>query len=324
MIRFLIKPVNSFIAGYSFVKSSVTGKVSVRGMPVALSIELTNNCNLNCPECLSGSGMMSRGRGFMDLRLFQKILDEAGPYLLNMNLYFQGEPMMHPGFFSFLERAVDLNTTVATNGHFLTGGNAEKLTVSGLNRLIISLDGMDQASYSSYRKNGNFNLVMEGIRNVAEAKKRNFSSLKLIIQFLVNKNNEYQILSAKNFAREVNASLKFKSMQIISKEAYEEWLPSHWKFRRYELVKSRYIIKNPFPDRCARLWFNPVITWEGKVLPCCFDKDGEHVMGNLCDESFRDIWNGDNYRIFRQKVLTGRKYVEICRNCTSGLKGVKC
>jgi len=293
-------------------------------MPVTLSVELTNNCNLNCPECLSGSGLMSRERGFMDTALFQKILDETGPYLLNLNLYLQGEPMMHPRFFFFLKRSVDLHTTVATNGHFLTTENAEKLSVSGLNRLIVSLDGMDRTSYSSYRKNGNFDLVMEGTRNVAEAIKRNSSSLKLIIQFLVHKKNEHQIVNVKSFAREINASLKLKSMQIISKEAHNEWLPSNEKFRRYELNKNRYVIKNPFPDRCARLWFNPVITWDGKVLPCCFDKDAEYIMGDLNEHSFGDIWHSSNYRVFRKKVLSDRKNVEICRNCTSGLKNVYC
>jgi radical SAM protein with 4Fe4S-binding SPASM domain len=256
--------------------------------------------------------------------LFKKILDETGPYLFNLNLYFQGEPMMHPCFFSFLERSVDLHTTVATNGHFLTTENAEKLSVSGLNTLIVSLDGMDMASYSSYRKNGNFDLVMEGTRNVAEAIKRNSSSLRLIIQFLVHKKNEHQIMSVKSFTREINASLKLKSMQIINKGAHYEWLPSSDKFRRYELIKNRYIIKNPFPDRCARLWFNPVITWDGKVLPCCFDKDAGHIMGDLSEQSFREIWNSHNFRVFRKRVLTDRKNVEICRNCTSGLKSGYC
>jgi len=322
MIRFLIKPVNAVVAGYSFLKSSVTGETSVYGMPVALSIELTNHCNLNCPECVSGSGLMSRGRGFMDIGLFEKIINELEPYLLNLNLYFQGEPMLHPRFFYFLMRSGNLNTTVATNGHFLTRENAERLSVSGLNKLVVSLDGMDQSSYSSYRKNGNMELVIEGIRNVAEARKRNSSSLKLIIQFLVNKKNEHQIPAAEKFVREVKASLKLKSMQIINKGAYEKWLPSTEKFRRYELIKETYTIKSPLPDRCPRLWFNPVISWDGKILPCCFDKDAEHVMGDLNGDSFREIWTGSKYQIFRKSIQSGRDLIDICRNCTSGLKGV--
>jgi radical SAM protein with 4Fe4S-binding SPASM domain len=77
------------------------------------------------------------------------------------------------------------------------------------------------------------------------------------------------------------------------------------------------------PDNCARLWFNPVVTWDGKVLPCCFDKDAEHIMGDLSQESFREIWNGPRYRVFRKAILKDRSMIEICRNCSSGLKGVK-
>jgi radical SAM protein with 4Fe4S-binding SPASM domain len=266
---------------------------------------------------------MSRGRGFMDLTLFDKIIKELKLYVFNLNLYFQGEPMLHPKFFSFLRKTKGVYTTVSTNGHFLSEGNANKLAISGLNRLIISLDGLDQQSYSSYRVNGNLDLVLQGIRNVAEAKKRHSSGLKLTIQFLVNRNNEHQIDQVKLYAREIKASLKLKSMQIIDSDNFKQWLPSDRQFSRYEIKDEHYVLKNSMPDRCARLWFNPVITWDGKVLPCCFDKDAQHVMGDLNEDSFRDVWNGPRYRLFRKAVFSDRKLIEICRNCTSGLSGVK-
>jgi radical SAM protein with 4Fe4S-binding SPASM domain len=77
------------------------------------------------------------------------------------------------------------------------------------------------------------------------------------------------------------------------------------------------------PNRCARLWFNPVITWDGKVIPCCFDKDAKFIMGDLNQDSFREIWNGPRYRVFRKAILKDRSMTEICTNCTSGLSGVK-
>ncbi|MCX6253429.1 MAG: SPASM domain-containing protein, partial [Bacteroidia bacterium] len=111
--------------------------------------------------------------------------------------------------------------------------------------------------------------------------------------------------------------------QIINKEDIGSWLPYQGRFRRYKMKKGEYVIKNSFPDRCARLWFNPVITWDGKVIPCCFDKNAEFVMGDLNNDSFREIWNGPKYKIFRKSILSGRHMIEICRNCTSGLRGVK-
>ena len=325
MIKSIIKPFNAMVAGYSFIKSTISGEATISGMPVTIGIEPTNHCNLNCPECLAGSGLMTRKQGFMETGLFDKIITELEPYILGMSLYFQGEPMLHPQFFSFLKRSVNINTTVATNGHFLSAENAEKLVISGLKRLVVSLDGMDQASYSAYRVNGELDVVIEGIRNVSEARKKHSSSLELIIQFIVNRQNEHQIPEAEHFADKMNASLKLKSMQIINKNAVAEWLPFKRKFRRYELMEDKYVIRSRLPDRCARLWFNPVITWDGKVLPCCFDKNADHVMGDLGEASFREIWNGPKYRIFRKSILSGRDLTDICRNCTSGIdRRIKC
>lgn len=321
MVNALIKPANALFAAVSFLQSSFTGKAVIKGMPVSTGIELTSFCNLNCPECLSGSGMMKRPRGYMNPDLFEKIITELKPYLYSLNLYFQGEPMLHPGFFSFLRKSIGINSAVSTNGHFLSEENAEKIVKSGLGKLIVSLDGMTRETYSEYRINGDFNKVTEGIRNVAEARGKYHSPLKLEIQFLVNCFNEYQIPEAKKFARMMNARLKLKSMQIISGTDFEKWLPKLRQFRRYEIKNNEYTIKSPLPNRCARLWFNPVITWNGKVLPCCFDKDGEFVMGDLNEDSFREIWNGLKYRSFRQSILTGRSMTDICRNCTSGLRG---
>ncbi len=109
-------------------------------------------------------------------------------------------------------------------------------------------------------------------------------------------------------------------MQVISDNDKGKWMPARGRFRRYEEINGGNTIRNSMPDRCLRLWFNPVITWDGLVVPCCFDKDAEFVMGDLKKDSFRTIWKNDRYREFREKVLTRRSSVGICRNCTSGMK----
>jgi len=323
MIESLIKTSNIFLAGYSYLKSSVTGKATAIGMPVSIGAELTNNCNLHCPECSSGSGQMQRERGFMDIELFNKVMKELSPYLYYINLYFQGEPMLHPLFFSFVRNSINTHTVVSTNGHFLSEDNSEKIVRSRLSKLIISLDGIDQDTYSAYRINGNVNTVIDGIKNVTDAKKRYNSSLKIEIQFLVNRYNEHQIPKIRRLANRVKTSLILKSMQIIDQKNIGSWLPLNGRFRRYKMKNGEYVIKNSLPDRCARLWLNPVITWDGKVIPCCFDKNAEYVMGDLNHDSFREIWDGPKYRIFRKSILSGRHMIDICRNCTSGLRGVR-
>ena len=322
MIPYLTRFENLLLATFSYIKSNVTGSTIVHGMPLSIGIELTNHCNLNCPECLSGSGLMQRERGFMDIELYKKIIEELHPYLFSINLYFQGEPMLHPQFFDFLRVINSPRTVVSTNGHFLDWDSSREIVNSGLYKLIISLDGIDQESYSAYRVNGNYSKVIEGIGNIANAKKRFKSALKTEIQFLVNRLNEHQIPDAEELARRFGMTLRLKSMQVINKAKTDFWMPEKIRFRRYNRKNGEFIPLNSFPDRCARLWFNPVITWDGKVVPCCFDKDAEHVMGDLNYEPFRQIWRGGKYRTFRQSILTGRKKVLICRNCTSGLRGV--
>ena len=323
MVTYLAKQLNFLRLAYSFLESSATGKTVIAGMPVSVSAELTNHCNLHCPECASGSETMKRERGFMDVGLFSNVAEELRPYLYFVNLYFQGEPLMHPQFFLFPGMTGTAYSVISTNGHYLNAANSEKLVSSGLKKLIVSLDGMDQETYSEYRIGGDFHKVISGIRNFAKARDSFRSNVKLDVQFLVNRKNEHQMADAERFAREVGAGLKFKSMQVMNKRDIEKWLPSAGRFSRYVKKNGEFRIKSSLPNRCMRLWFNPVITWDGKVLPCCFDKDAQFVMGDLKTESFRSIWNGRHYKDFRQQVLTGRESIEICRNCTSGLKGVR-
>ncbi len=323
MAGIIVKPANAVKSAYSYVVSSLTGLPVTYGMPATVSLEFTNNCNLGCPECASGSGTMLRERGFMDPALYKKVIRELNPFIWYASLYFQGEPFLHPDIFYFLQLKENAKVIISTNGHYLGGNNARKTVLSGIHKLIVSLDGIDQESYSKYRVNGNLETVMAGIRNVSLERQRLNSPMKLELQFLVNRFNEHQIAQAESFAREVKASLRLKSMQVIEGHDAGEWMPSAGKFARYETSGGRFTIKNPMPSRCLRLWLNPVITWDGKVLPCCFDKDAEYEMGNLRSETFREIWHGNKFREFRLKVLSDRKSIPICRNCTSGMRNVE-
>lgn len=314
---------NGLQAYTSFLAASIMHKPVISGMPPSISFELSGYCNLRCPECPSGSGRMTRGRGFMSISLFSRIIDDIKPFLFNTNLYFQGEPMLHPEFFEFLERSRDTYTTVSTNGHFINPDNSEKLVCSGLDKLIISVDGMDQETYSLYRVNGNLDTVLKGLRSVAEAKEIFRSDINITVQFLVNRVNQHQISQIRKMTKELNVNLALKSMQLSDKESIEFWLPSLKAFRRYREVREGYSLRSHLPRRCLRLWINPVITWDGKVLPCCFDKDGKYIMGDLNKNSFREIWHGKKFAEFRKRVLSEREKIEICMNCTSGLTGVK-
>lgn len=112
-----------------------------------------------------------------------------------------------------------------------------------------------------------------------------------------------------------------KTAQIYDYENGSPFIPEQEKYSRYKLKKDgTYSIKNSLDNQCWKLWHGAEITWDGKVLPCCFDKDAEFVMGTLENSSFAEIWRSEPYDLFRQQLLIGRAEVEMCKNCSEGTK----
>jgi radical SAM protein with 4Fe4S-binding SPASM domain len=236
-------------------------------------------------------------------------------------LYFQGEPLLNPAFFEMASYAKEkgIYTATSTNGHFLTDENARKIIESGLNRLIISLDGADQETYEQYRRGGDLNMVFDGIGKVVRLKKEMKSSTPyVIIQFLVFKNNEHQIPAMKTLAKELGADkLELKTAQIYDYENDTSLIPDHPKYARYIKDGSgKWKLKKAIHNRCFRMWSGAVITWDGRVVPCCFDKDATHQFGKLETHSFKKIWKSKSYKEFRKQVFTDRNKIDICQNCT--------
>jgi len=304
----------------SWLLSSLVKRPIVWGMPHSAGIELTNRCNLACPECASGAGMLTRPAGFMSEELFSIVVSQLGKYMINTMFYFQGEPMLHPRFFDFLGMARSMGVVISTNGHFIGSENVGELVRSGARRIIISLDGIREDSYTAYRTGGDVEKVKEGIMLLGRKAAAIRNSPEIVVQVLVNRHNEGEIAEIRNFAVKARARLSLKSMQLLSPGTGDNMLPVNERYRRYLSTGDSAAIKGRLSNRCLRLWTNPVITWDGGVVPCCFDKDASFVMGNLYESSFMDIWNGENYREFRQKLLSDRAGVPICLNCTTGIK----
>ncbi len=295
------------------------------GLPDSVSIEPTTSCNLRCPECPSGLRSFTRPTGMMDLALFQKIIDQMHHHLMYLTLYFQGEPYLHPHFFDLVKIAsANVYVATSTNAHYLNPSNAFKTVESGLDKLIISIDGTSQDTYESYRIGGELNKVLEGTKNIVQAKKDLKSkSPKIIFQFLVVAHNEHQIEEAKQLAKEYEVDdIVFKTAQIYDYKNGSNLIPQQDKYSRYKLntQTSEYQIKNKLPNQCWRMWHSCVLTWDGTIVPCCFDKDAKHALGSIQDKDFKTIWFSEAYRTFRMKLLKGRKHIDICQNCSEGGK----
>ncbi|MEZ4959731.1 MAG: SPASM domain-containing protein [Saprospiraceae bacterium] len=295
------------------------------GMPMTISIEPTTACNLRCPECPSGLRAFTRPTGNLKEDFFKSTINELHKDLLYLIFYFQGEPYINPKFLDMVKYAhhKGIYTITSTNGHFLNDENARKTIESGLDRLIISVDGTTQQTYESYRKEGKLETVLQGASNVAKWKKKLKSKTPhLIFQFLVTRPNEHQIPDIYRLAEEIGIDeVKLKTAQVYDYEHGNDLIPTQGKYARYEeKPDGTWRVKNELLNHCWKLWHACVITWDGLVVPCCFDKDASHRLGDLKKISFREIWQGEDYRHFRASLLKGRDQIDICTNCTEGCK----
>jgi radical SAM protein with 4Fe4S-binding SPASM domain len=309
----------------SYQISRITGKPVQWGLPISISFEPTTSCNLRCPECPSGLRSFSRPTGMLQQDFFKETIDQIHEHLLYLIFYFQGEPYLNPGFLDMVKYASDkkIYTATSTNAHYLNDENARKTVESGLDRLIISIDGTTQDVYKQYRIGGQLDKVIEGAKNIIKWRKQlNSKTPFVFFQFLVVKPNEHQIEAIKQLAKEVGVDeVRFKTAQVYDYEQDpHQLIPTEQKYSRYRRdAEGRTVPKNKLANHCWKLWHANVITWDGLVVPCCFDKDAMHQLGDLKNRSFREIWQNDNYRQFRSELMKSRKNIDICANCSEGL-----
>ena len=316
------KIINVFKIYFSYLLAKYTKRNIIYGMPFNISIEPTTSCNLGCTECPSGLKIFTRPTGNLDEITFKKSIDQLEKTLVYLYLYFQGEPYMHPKFFDFVKYASEKNiyTVTSTNGHYLTPRKAEETILSGLSRIIISIDGATQESYEKYRIGGTLDKVLEGTKNLVQARKKlNSKTPHIILQTVVMKNNEHELDELKRIADELEVEeIKFKSAQVYDFENGNDLIPKNESMSRYVNSDGKWHIKNELLNHCWKLWHSCVITWDGAVVPCCFDKDAKYKQGNINAIEFKKIWKNESYKLFRSKVLHSRKNIDICTNCSEG------
>lgn len=307
----------------SFYVSKLSKKPVQWGLPISVTIEPTTSCNLRCPECPSGKREFTRPTGMLQNDFFRNTIDEVSKKVSYLIFYFQGEPYLNPKFLDMVEYASQkgIYTATSTNAHYLNDANAKKTVMSGLDRLIISIDGTTQETYEQYRIGGDLTKVLEGAENIIKWKKELKSKTPhVIFQFLVVKPNEHQVEEVKMLAKRTGVDeVRFKTAQIYDFENGNPLIPTIDKYSRYKKnTDGKFEIKNEMMNHCWRLWHSTVITWDGLVVPCCFDKDATHQLGDLKKVSFATLWKSKEYNNFRASVLRSRSEIDICKNCTEG------
>jgi len=292
------------------------------GKPQFLSIEPVNFCNLRCPECPTGNGSLLRKPQAIQIDLVTKLIDEIKPYISYLNFYFQGEPFMHPHILSAIAHAhrSRIYTSTSTNGQFITAELAEKIVGSGLQKIIVSLDGYDQQSYQAYRKGGSFSITLEAIGHISSAKKKAKTRFPLIeAQVLLLASTENHLHDIEQMAVQSGADyVTFKTAQFYDLQNRTTLLPSSAKSRYAKNRSGLLNIKGKPTGRCWRMWSNPVVCSDGSIVPCCYDKNAEHAFGSLDAGTLASGWKNAMRKKFIALFMHNRASIAMCKNCPEG------
>ena len=290
------------------------------GYPVWLTIDPTNICTLKCPFCSTGFGNIKRPRGMLSLENFKRIIDILGTYLLHIDMQNWGEPLLNKDVYNMIAYAkkFDIHITASTNFQTFDGHCAEDLVKSGLDRLIVSIDGASQETYEKYRRGGSFSTAIGNIRTLVAKKRELQSRLPIVIwQFLVFRHNEHEIETVKKMGEELGVDhMGINSAFIaVNSDEFRDWIPLDGRYSRYDLNKYREtaacsddFLKPNAETVCNWLWQGMAINWDGSVSPCCGVYLEEDDSGNILDgRDFRQLWNNERYKSAREFVHQGKK-----------------
>jgi radical SAM protein with 4Fe4S-binding SPASM domain len=297
------------------------------GWPTHLQVEPTNLCNLECPLCPVTEGL-KRPKGHMDLDLFKKFIDEVGDYAFLIILWDWGEPFLNPAVYEMISYAREkgIKLVSSTNGHvFAKAENAKKVVRSGLDSLIFAVDGITQETYESYRKRGDLDTLIQGIRNVVNAKRSLEQDTPLInFRFIPMKHNEHELPMLKDFAKSLGVDvLTIKTLNPHCESVREEdstFIPQNTFYQRFRYNQDgqRYRRKrNP----CKALWNNPIIHWDGKISPCTYDPHDDYTVGDFASCNFKDIWWGSSLREIRRLFRQDYQQIKQCTWCSYAFEG---
>lgn len=311
-----------------------------RHSPCFISVEPANFCQLSCPECHVGSHhRKTNEQHLLKPELLEAILDEIAEKTHTVQFFFQGEPTLNKQLPEFIAMANKhrMVTIVSTNAQAINREFAFRLVKAGLSKIIVSLDGLTQQTYELYRKGGKIQRVFDALEFFAEAKRQYNTHLQIELQCLLLKTNQHEWSAFKKQYRQLGATnLSFKTAQVTNTDNYATFVPENEKFARYRrLPDGTYQLRRRLSNRCLRLWRGAVITAEGHVLPCCFDKAELFPYGRLMlqqsttnhsvekqnyqsetSSSLLSVWLSDAAMSFRQRLLCSRKLISICQNCT--------
>jgi radical SAM protein with 4Fe4S-binding SPASM domain len=290
------------------------------GRPVYLTIEPTNTCDLRCPVCETGAGILHREKGHMSLGNFKLIIDKLGGHVNTLLFYFMGEPFLNKDAYDMISYASQRRIFVSTctNGHRV---DPKAIIESGIGEISFQIGGMTQETHEIYRVRGNLKKTLDNLTATVEEKKRHpETKTKIILGFIVMKHNEHEVEDFLKLARDIGvdqADVIAPCVRTI--EQGKEFIPQndeYWLYDREAFDRGTLRPKVVPNNWCDWLYYSTTIQWNGDVVPCCRDAQGEYIMGNIFEQDFYEIWNGEKFRKFRKLVNSDQGNLELCRLCS--------
>lgn len=287
--------------------------------PTMIHLEVTNYCNANCYFC--PHQVLRRKFGYMDLTLFQKAVDEIGQYgVQTLNLHLLGEPLLHPEIFDMVAYAKTKEriqqVSFSTNGSLLNESRIDKLINSGLDSIVISMDGATAATYEHARGKLNFNAVVNNLKHLIEAVTHSESQRPFItIQAIQTPEIEKEMGTFHEFWGPL---IEGKPFIVLTAKRYDWWgdfksddvhSEAHWG------TPGPWYVRMP----CRMLEYQLNMFWTGKTIPCCLDANGELNIGNFPEQSLMEIWQGEPLKQLRRQFRKGlQQHISPCRDCIYG------
>jgi len=303
------------------------------GKPYWLTVDPTNFCQLKCPFCPTGAGRGVRDKATLSREHFRHLMDALGPALIHIDFMNWGEPLLNKELWAMVALAKEhgIDTMVSTNLNLLREGEADAILDSGLDRLVMSIDGLEQATYGKYRVGGDYATVIANLKTlVARRRERGLSKPALVWQFLAFKHNEHEAGRVREFALSLGvdevgitpANLPFRpgikdewlptraDLRLYDPESFPDSPPWQWEAAKPSeggvatqvKVEVYAAAKKTARRRCNWPWAGIAVNPDGSVSPCCSVEEQEYDFGNLFGEGFSRLWNNEKYLQARRHV----------------------
>lgn len=286
-----------------------------QGLPFIIQIEPTNRCNLKCALCITGAGKLRRAAGDMTFEEFEKIIKKIDKNVFYLGLYNLGEPLLNPEIHKMISFAKTkrIFTRLSTNAFFDSKEDIAKLVNSGIDELVVSLDCVTPQIYAKYKGADGFQRVIRNIRLIIKERANKLSPF-IALQLLVMKETEKEIKTFKKLAYELGVDktvLKKIRINFPGAIGDKSFLPDNRKY-----IRKTYIKRNNLNSSCFRSWISTVILWDGCIVPCCFDMEGEYNFGNIHNQSLEEIWRNEKYVSFRKEASDANNQINLCKECS--------